>query len=102
MNVHGVGGVAPTYGDDRRSDPRGLPVVASPVGVNTTIVRPDENGWLADTPEQWAAAIRRLAEDSVLRRRMGAAGRRQVEDTYSLQAQAGRLIGMLGGVVETA
>ena len=80
----------------------GLPVVASPVGVNTTIVRPDENGWLADTPEQWAAAIRRLAEDSVLRRRMGAAGRRQVEDTYSLQAQAGRLIGMLGGVVETA
>ena len=73
----------------------GLPVVASPVGVNTTIVRPDENGWLADTPEQWAAAIRHLAEDAGLRQQMGAAGRRQVEDTYCLQAQASRLIGML-------
>ena len=77
----------------------GLPVVASPVGVNTSIVRPGENGLLAESPEQWAAAIRRLAEDAGLRRQMGAAGRRQVEDTYSLQAQAGRLIGMLGDVV---
>lgn len=73
----------------------GLPVVASPVGVNTTIVRPDENGWLADTPEQWAAAISRLAEDPSLRQQMGAAGRKQVEDTYCLQVQASRLIGML-------
>lgn len=76
-----------------------LPVVASPVGVNTAIVRPGENGWLADTPEQWAEAIRRLADDGGLRHRMGAAGRRQVEETYCQQVQAGRLIGMLREVV---
>lgn len=75
-----------------------LPVVASPVGVNTTIVRPGENGLLADAPEEWAAAIRRLADDAGLRRAMGAAGHRQVAETYSLQAQAGRLIHMLRGV----
>ena len=68
---------------------------AQPGVYVSTIVRPDENGWLADTPEQWAAAISRLAEDPSLRQQMGAAGRRQVEDTYCLQAQASRLIGML-------
>lgn len=73
----------------------GLPVVASPVGVNTALVRPGENGWLASNTDEWMAAIGRLAENAGLRRQMGAAGRSQVESTYCLQAQAGRLIGML-------
>ncbi len=77
----------------------GLPVVASPVGVNTTIVHQGENGWLADTPEQWTVAIRHLAEDPERRRLMGAAGRRQVEQTYCQQVQAGRLTRMLHEVM---
>ena len=76
----------------------GLPVVASPVGVNKDIVEPGKNGFLASSPGEWAEAISTLAMDASLRRRMGDGGRRRVEQTYCLQAQAGRLVDMLSGV----
>jgi glycosyltransferase involved in cell wall biosynthesis len=77
----------------------GVPVVASPVGMNTEIVEPGVNGEIATTPEEWAAALSRLMEDTGLRSRMGNQGRRRVEDWYSLQAQAPRLVAMLQEVV---
>src|SRR5207253_3934259 len=58
----------------------GLPVVANPVGVQAELVRHGENGFLARTPDEWAEAVGRLAHDPELRRRMGQAGRRLVED----------------------
>jgi glycosyltransferase involved in cell wall biosynthesis len=69
----------------------GIPVVASPVGVNRTIVAPGENGLLADTPDEWGRALRNLLEaDATSRQAMGREGRRRVEQGYSLQAQAPR------------
>lgn len=38
----------------------GLPVIASPVGENSIVVTP-ECGILADTPEEWAAAIAKIS-----------------------------------------
>jgi glycosyltransferase involved in cell wall biosynthesis len=73
----------------------GLPVVASPVGVNTDIVQPGENGELAESAAEWTQAIERMVADITLRNRMGAAGRQRVEQTYSMQAQASRLVGLL-------
>ncbi|WP_431857350.1 glycosyltransferase family 4 protein [Azospirillum sp.] len=64
----------------------GRPVVASPVGVNTEIVRHGETGFLASTADEWAAALAALAADPDLRARMGAAGRRVVEERYTTQA----------------
>ena len=66
----------------------GLPVVASPVGVNRQIVEHGVNGFLADTPEAWATALRTLCHDPALRARMGAAGRRKVEQQYCLHVTA--------------
>lgn len=63
----------------------GLPVVASPVGVNSKLVTHGENGFLASTEAEWREAIERLLSDPVLRRRMGAAGRARVEADYSIQ-----------------
>jgi glycosyltransferase involved in cell wall biosynthesis len=77
----------------------GLPVVASPVGVNTEIVTPGENGELAASQEQWVAALEHLILNAELRRRMGAAGRKRVEWWYSLECQAPRLVGMLQALV---
>lgn len=68
----------------------GLPVVANPVGVQATIVHHGENGYLAETPEQWLDAIGRLVNDAALRQRMGEAGRRLVERDYSLAAGASK------------
>jgi glycosyltransferase involved in cell wall biosynthesis len=63
----------------------GLPVIANRVGVHAEMVRDHDTGFLADTPAEWVAAAERLL-DPVLRKRLGAAGRKQVEDRYSVAA----------------
>jgi len=66
----------------------GLPVIANPVGVQVEMVRPGETGFLAQTQAEWIEAVRRLANEPDLRRRMGRAGRRLVEMRYSVAAGA--------------
>lgn len=77
----------------------GLPVVASPIGVNSQIVEHGVNGFLARTDGEWAEALRTLSSDAALRRRMGAAGREKVERSYSLQSAAPRLAELLRSAV---
>ena len=69
----------------------GLPVVASPVGVNTSIVSEGLNGYLAADSQGWLAALQALVRDPALRARLGAAGRAVVETDYCLQVTAPRL-----------
>jgi len=63
----------------------GLPTVASPVGVNATVVQPGVTGFLATSPAQWHAALARLLGDTGLRARLGAAGRQVCEQDYSIR-----------------
>jgi glycosyltransferase involved in cell wall biosynthesis len=72
----------------------GLPVVASPVGVNRDIVASGINGELAETGEEWTQALERLASDPGLRRRMGAAGRQRARETYSIKAQLAGVVAL--------
>tara|TARA_R110002049_G_scaffold241333_3_gene415185 strand:- start:1668 stop:2744 length:1077 start_codon:yes stop_codon:yes gene_type:complete len=69
----------------------GLPVVASPVGVNTKIVEHGVNGFLASTEDEWREALTTLLRDPDLRRRMGEAGRQKVKDGYSLEVWGPRV-----------
>ena len=69
----------------------GMPVVASPVGVNAQLVRPGVNGFLASSAAEWAEALVKLASDRGRRAELGAAGRRLVETEYSLSINADRL-----------
>jgi glycosyltransferase involved in cell wall biosynthesis len=62
----------------------GLPVVANPVGMQKKLVRPGDTGFLAATPDEWEDAVRQLANDPDLRRRMGLAGRRRLEAEYDV------------------
>lgn len=73
----------------------GVPCVASPVGVLMDIVLPGETGYLADTPEAWIRACAELVGDGGARLRLGEAGRRLVEDRYSLEIHAPVLAGVL-------
>jgi glycosyltransferase involved in cell wall biosynthesis len=77
----------------------GLPVVANPVAMNRQMVIPGHTGLLADTPERWAAAIEQLAADPSRRSQMGAAGRRLVEQEYSVAGWADRFADLVAGVV---
>ena len=69
-----------------------IPCIISPVGVNTTIVRDGENGFLADTTPEWIEKIKLLLHSPELRRKLGQAGRETVEREYSAKAIVPRVL----------
>ena len=77
----------------------GIPVVASPVGVHNEMIRHGENGFLANTTEEWIESLRLLQNDPSLRQRLGVAGRKLVEEKYSVQKIAPQLAAVLKSVV---
>jgi glycosyltransferase involved in cell wall biosynthesis len=72
-----------------------LPVVASAVGVNVTLVKPTESGFLVENLEQTRRAFKILCNDPDLRTRMGERGRRAVEAEYCLNVTTPKLIQVL-------
>ena len=64
----------------------GVPAVASPVGVNETIVKHGETGFHARDSAEWSSVLSQLLEDGELRERVGHAGRRLVQSKYSIEA----------------
>ncbi len=78
----------------------GLPVVASPVGVNSEIVLHGKTGFLARTESEWMDALKRLICNRPLRNSMGAAGRALVESKYSVDVQLPRLETLLRRALE--
>lgn len=63
----------------------GLPVVCSPVGVNTEIVKNNINGFHANDINEWEICISKLIEDMDLYKRIARAGRETVEKNYNLK-----------------
>ena len=75
----------------------GLPVIASPVGINSQMVTPGRNGYLAGTTREWLDAFRKLGSDVQLRRKMGRSGRSTAEQMYNLHGTAPKLLDLLLG-----
>jgi glycosyltransferase involved in cell wall biosynthesis len=65
------------------------------VGVNREIISDGVNGFLASTPQEWKDKLGRLLTDAALRRRFADAGRRTIEERYSLRVVAPRLAAVL-------
>src|SRR5205085_9303190 len=65
----------------------GIATICSPVGVNRDIVQHGVNGFLASTPDEWLARLRELLDDVELRRRLGSAARKTVEQRFSASSQ---------------
>jgi glycosyltransferase involved in cell wall biosynthesis len=80
----------------------GVPVVAAAVGVNREIIEDGVNGFLASTHDEWVAKIRRLIDEPALRAQFAAAGRRTIEQRYSLRVNAPRLATVLRNAAESA
>ena len=64
----------------------GIPAVVSPVGVNTTIVQHEENGFLCETESDWKSALEKLLNDRDLRVTLGKKGRETIQRHYSVDA----------------
>ena len=73
----------------------GLPVVASPVGVNNQIVEHGVNGFLARSDAEWEMALEQLFAHVQLRQRMGKAGRAKVEAQYCIQKTGPKMAELL-------
>ena len=58
----------------------------SPVGVNSEIIQSGVNGFLATTDDDFVNAISKLIDDEILRKQVGAAGRKTVVEKFSVQA----------------
>jgi glycosyltransferase involved in cell wall biosynthesis len=72
-----------------------IPVVMSPVGVNTKIIESGQNGFLANDENQWFDILCKLIEDSTLREQIGKNGRKTVEQEYSVKAWEERFLGAM-------
>jgi len=66
----------------------GLPVIATPAGVNREIVLDGKTGYWATEPADWVAAVHRLALSPSRRAELGRAGREQVVQNYSVAGWA--------------
>jgi len=73
----------------------GLPVVASPVGVQRELVRDGVTGFHATTPAEWRDRLRQLLADAALRQRLGDAGRELVAKYYDVPVAAARVAKVL-------
>ncbi len=73
----------------------GVPVVASPVGVNVGIVIESGAGYLAGSSVEWEDALLALLGSDQCRYASGRAGRAAVYETYSLRAQLHKLVQIL-------
>ncbi len=78
----------------------GIPVVASPVGVNSEIVEHGVNGFLADTEQEWYECIKKLLKDRDLRTQMGLYGREKIIKDFSLNVWGPRVSDILLNVLE--
>jgi glycosyltransferase involved in cell wall biosynthesis len=63
-----------------------IPTIMSPVGVNSTIVQHEINGFLVETQEEWYDVLEKLIRDRNLRMQIGKAGKKRIDEAYSVLA----------------
>jgi glycosyltransferase involved in cell wall biosynthesis len=71
-----------------------IPTVASPVGVNSSIVSHGVNGFLASSYSEWEICLSLLIQDESLRKRLGESGRAHVQAKYSVNANKQNFLGL--------
>ncbi|MES2799071.1 MAG: glycosyltransferase family 4 protein [Bacteroidota bacterium] len=72
----------------------GMATILSPVGVNKSIVLDGENGFLAETSEDWEEKLRALLTNPELRSKMGTKGKQTVENQYSVNANKAKYLSL--------
>ncbi len=65
----------------------GIASIMSPVGVNKSIIEHNVNGLLVGNESEWEAYLIDLLQNPQKRIQLGLAGRKRVEDAYSVKSQ---------------
>ena len=79
----------------------GLPVVCTPIGVNTELVRDGDNGFLAKTEKEWFEKLSLLINDADMREKMGKKARTSIKGNYTIESNAQRFIATIKAVVQS-
>lgn len=80
---------------------QGMPLVSTTVGCEGIDVIPETHVLIGDTPDAFAAQIGRLFDDPALRRRLATEGRRLIEERYSWDTLADRLLAVYDRVASS-
>jgi len=64
----------------------GVPVIVSPYGMNTEVLKKGEIGFGAKTGEEWYSVLDNLTENESLNKKLGQQARRVAEKDYSLES----------------
>ena len=76
----------------------GLPVIAGPVPSYLPVIDQGRNGYIAETAHEWLKCLEQL-RDPTTRREIGELARDSVTRRFSKEAQAAKLITILGELV---
>jgi len=73
----------------------GIPVVCTPVGINSDIIQNGENGFWATSHQEWTDCLSTLIQNPDLRSQMGLKGIETVEQGYSLAVTSKKVFHVL-------
>lgn len=73
----------------------GVPVVCTPVGINSDIVVDGENGFWAMNDQEWVDRLSSLIQNPELRRQMGLKGIETIQKGYSLSVTSEKFYNIL-------
>lgn len=73
----------------------GVPTLASRTQCFTHAIRPDENGLLATTQQEWTDCLERLVSDAAWRHALGEAARSDIQRNYDPEVRGRQLVALL-------
>lgn len=71
-----------------------IPCVASPVGVNASIIHHHVNGFLCKTSDEWEQTLEKVITEKESRKKAGTAGRQTVVERFSVVSNASTFLGL--------
>jgi glycosyltransferase involved in cell wall biosynthesis len=71
-----------------------VPSIASPVGVNTSIIENGKDGFLCYSEDEWYNTLSMLIEDNNLRKNIGENGRNKIINHYSVTSNANNFLSL--------
>jgi glycosyltransferase involved in cell wall biosynthesis len=78
----------------------GVPFVASPFGVTTSIIRNGDNGILASSHQEWVDQLEALLVNRYLRLRLGEVGRADAVAQWSTATHAPRFVRVISSAIQ--
>lgn len=70
----------------------GIPAIVSCTEANLEVIRDGENGFLANSDDEWFNKLSLLIKRPELRRKLGIAGRKTIEEKYSVEVSAPKFL----------